>query len=306
VLYFRANLNEGAATSWRSIVRLTPKNSRVDTPDIAADGPNVYVVWTSADSGKVWLAVSRDEGLHWTRQRLATTRSKSTSGYYANPVVAADEDNLVVAWWPRQDALMKVKVSANGGRSWSGAMDMGFSTWQPAVAANSGRLAVAWPSDREFFVRTWEDGTWEPTREIGMNGKKPFTPALVLRGEDAMAVAYPLCPRSCGFKPGNLTTAALKWRYSADRGAAWTSPVTLADSVEKRPVNNEPSMVWPDGGPRAVLFDGWKPWRPIVRVYLVQGPTLDPSSAGFATGSNGPTEPMPDYEDREPGPRRTD
>ena len=303
VLYFRANLKEGAAASWRYPVRLTSKTGRIDSPAIAADGSNVYVVWTNANSGKLWLAISRDSGKRWTQQQIATTRSKGTSGYYANPVIAADADHLIVAWWPRQDALMKVKVSTDGARSWSGAVDMGYSTWQPAVAAKGGRLAVAWPSDREFFVRTWEAGTWEPTRSVNTNAKKTFTPALVLRGEDAMALAYPLCTRYCGFRPSKATEASLKWRYSADRGASWTNAATLAKSVFKRSVNNQPSMVWPEGGRRAVLFDGWRPWRAIYRVYLVQGPTLDPSSAGFAIDPSAPTEPMPDYDEREPGGR---
>jgi hypothetical protein len=281
-LYFRANLREGASASWRAIKRLSSTTGRVDRPAIAADGSNVYVAWTNANNGTIWVATSRDRGRNWSRRKVATTRSKDVSGYWGHPVIAASADRIILAWWPRQDATMKVRISKDGGRSWSAATTLGYSTWHPAVAAKDGRLVVAWPHERRLYVRTWDEG-WGPRREVDTGGKKVYSPAVALRDSDSMAIAYPVCLRNCSFKPDSpVSKASLKWRYSADRGRAWTSAVTLAGPSAGRYVNNEPSMVWPDGGRRAVLFDGWVPYKSKFRVYLIRGASIDPSSAGFA------------------------
>src|SRR5262249_41291841 len=51
VLYVRVNTNHGAAANWRTTVRLSSTAGRVGVPTIAAAGTDVYVAWTSGNTG---------------------------------------------------------------------------------------------------------------------------------------------------------------------------------------------------------------------------------------------------------------
>lgn len=305
VLYFRRNLNEGASSNWGPIVRLSSKTGRVGYPAIAADGPNVYLAWTASGSGKVMLATSRDRGKTWKKESIGTTTSKSSSGFYGAPAIAVDGNDLIVSWWPRKDTTVKVRISADGGQTFGAASVVGSASWQPDVAVRNGRFGIALARGDGLTVRLREGGTWGAFQRVpDYRTTKPQSPSLVLRGQNGVGIAWPACSRNCWFANRVVTESRLLWRYSADDGERWSKARTLAAPKKNlRMANDTPSLVWPDGGRRAVLFGGWT-WKTTnFRAYLVQGIAIDPATAGPRV-TVAADEPPPVYPDLERPPGR--
>lgn len=281
ILFFRRNFAEGGASEWRSIVRLTSKTGRVGPPAIAASDPHVYIVWVASSSGNLILAASHDRGRTFSQTQIGMARSKDASGYWGAPSIAADGLDVIVAWWPKQDTTVNVRISNDAGATFTAADVVGYATRQAAVATRDGRFGVALANGEELDVRLNEDGTWSPLQGVPRLGTtKPQAPSLVLRGTNGVGLTYPACSMNCNFETTKRTESRLVWRYSDDDGEHWSRARTLADSGTSRYANDSPSLVWPPGGRRAVLFLGWTRGTSNFRVYSIEGDSIDPASAG--------------------------
>jgi hypothetical protein len=305
VLYVRRNLSEGSASGWQRTVRLTSLSGRVDYPAIAADGPNVYLTWTDSVTGKLLLAISRDSGRTWAKQVLGTTSSRNGSGYWGAPSVAVDASHVIVTWWAKMDTTVKARVSRDGGATFDPATIIGHASWRPAVDAREGRLAVLLPLGEELWLRLYEDGAWASRQEIPrFHETKPQASDVVLRGKHGVGIAFPACKRNCYFSTRTQTESRLLWRYSTDDGESWSRATTLGGSARYHMANDSPSLAWPPGGQRAVIFEGWTWGTDHFRVYVAQGSAIDPASAGPAADLTVAGGSMPAYPDLERVPGR--
>lgn len=280
VLYVRSNRDSGEPDAWGPIIRLTSLRGRVDAPTVAADGDRVRVTWTDSVTGSIRLATSRDAGITWSTTTVGSTRSRSDSGFYGAPLVAADGDLVIVAWWPLADATVRARISTDGGATWASPSSIGASVWQPAVAARSGRAVVALSGARGLVTRTWTTEGWAPARNVPrISGTRAQMPAIALRGTDAIGLVYSACTDRCGYAGKGITRSSIGWRYSTDGGASWTPPTMLAPSIARRPTNDWPSVVWPEGQGRAVLFDGSHPRTSSREVDFVGAGSVDPAAS---------------------------
>ena len=199
-----------------------------------------------------------------------------------------DGDDLIVSWWPKKaTADVKARISTDGAATFGPAKIVGSANWQPDVAARNGRFGIALPRGNGLTVRLREGEAWGPFRQVPGRGvpsrdnNKPHAPALVLRGNNGVGIAWPACTRNCSYANRVPVQSYLMWRYSADDGEGWYKAKTLAAPKKSaRMANDKPSLVWPAGGRRAVLFDGWTSKTSNFRLYLVQGAAVDPATAG--------------------------
>ena len=86
-----------------------------------AVGPDGTVYLPREFCGKPMLAISKDEGLTWTRVKVSDVRSISQPKEGAgHPSVAIDEkNNIYYTWIAAGNRLPYLSVSKNGGKSWS-------------------------------------------------------------------------------------------------------------------------------------------------------------------------------------------
>jgi hypothetical protein len=127
-LFVRVSRDGGASWGVRDEIFTTTKSKGIGVPAVAVGDDFVAVAWTDRANGRVKLRVSRDDG--------RTFKSTTTIGQTAMSIdckkritdglvgMAAAGRRLHVAWShaPRkacQAAAIKVRSSANRGRSWS-------------------------------------------------------------------------------------------------------------------------------------------------------------------------------------------
>ena len=97
-IMFRSNTHAGSGT-WATAKRLTSSTGRVDYPQIAASGANVYIAYTDANSGDVKVLISHNRGSTWTTFTVGSTSASSGSGGRTGlPSIAAVGSSVIVSW----------------------------------------------------------------------------------------------------------------------------------------------------------------------------------------------------------------
>lgn len=274
-VYLRRNTSHGASTAWKPAIALTSTSGRVDYPVVAAADPNVYVVWTNSDTGAVRLATSHDRGATWAQTTVGTTTHKSTEGFTGVPSVAAAGSTVVVAWVSANGLVVKSRVSANAGATWSTAITLAYNARSnPAVAARGNRVAVAWTADDGVRVRTMTGGVWGALRKIGTPTSRAYQwsaqPAVAFGGTGQVGVAWTACWAGCeATNVGARRTDAL-WAESKDAGVSWRTPQVVGDAASSsaRRINDAVSIAWPIATRRIVLYNAWTPGTAYYRMML--------------------------------------
>ena len=98
-VFYTRSLDNGKTFSHP--VRVGSKNS-FGHADILAFRERLYVVWkerVDEDSMGIFLMTSDDAGVNWTREQLIN----KTNGGSDHPLLIADEDNVFLSWFTRDD-----------------------------------------------------------------------------------------------------------------------------------------------------------------------------------------------------------
>lgn len=173
-------------------------------------GPDGTIYLPKAHCGGPWLAVSRDEGLTWTRVRVA---KGSTPRGGTDPAVAVDRRGNVYYLWIANDRLPYLAVSRDGGLTWGNPMMVGAprvreSNLATIAASPTGGIALAYVGSENSLFQECGTGngcrdetimpitpTWNGYIAIAFDavGRRPlFYTARVNRLSD------PLVEGSCG------------------------------------------------------------------------------------------------------------
>jgi len=152
--------SDGGAT-WSEASQITTDPDYDYSPAIAqtTDG-KIWVVWGSYRSGNgdIWYKTSSDGGATWS------DASQITNDPYGNyyPAIAQTADGKVwVAWQSYHSGNYDIwyTTSSDGGANWSEASQFtrfsGYDECPAATALSSGKLAVAWHSDRAVNYDIW-------------------------------------------------------------------------------------------------------------------------------------------------------
>ena len=297
-LYVRVNSAHGAATTWKSTIRLTSASGRVDYPTIAAAGNDAFVAWADSNSGKVKVAASHDRGRTWKTAGLGSTSAADSSGRLGLPSVSADGATVVVAWVANAAGTIKARVSVDHGKTWGSVVVVSPSAvGSPSTAVRGDRIAVTWSFGQSVAVRQRVAGTWLPAAEAvslesqgdsgvslqDVTGPPPvYAPAVALQDSGRIALTW-----------AQVTTGGrwdLEWAESADGGASWFEAQTIGSSASSATrFNDWASVIWPTAGTRYVAWNGWTPNTNNYRLYLRTGN----GAPSGATGASLPLTPSP-------------
>ncbi|HEU0130098.1 MAG TPA: sialidase family protein [Mycobacteriales bacterium] len=171
--------------------------------------------------GQPWLAVSRDEGVTWTRTQVAKNgMNTSVSGGFGlvapgsgqsdhEAAVAADAKGNVFYLWMAKDRLPYLAVSRDGGQTFGAPLRVAppglREAWGPSLDLDSrGRLAIAYMGSTNSPRAPWT-GSYADTTFTGYLGlvqrpldRKPLIwSGPVTRGDDAAFVHGTCGPGRC-------------------------------------------------------------------------------------------------------------
>jgi hypothetical protein len=145
-IYFSASADNG--TSFNSIKNLSNNVGRSDNPQIAAEGDNVYVVWTDNSSGRdqIYFKRSSDKGnLFYPTEDLSNNNGSST-----HPQITAMGNSVYIVWSDTTTGNGDIyfKSSADNGTSFASlknlSRNLNGSAHFPQVEATGNNIYVVW------------------------------------------------------------------------------------------------------------------------------------------------------------------
>lgn len=287
-LWFRSNCVDGDPLSWNPAMRLSGGTGRVDYPVVAADGTNVYVIYTNSGNGKVMFKRSTDNGATWSTSPLATvTRldfDDPAEGFGAWPGICAGEGEVGTLWLQNPAGKLVARVSTDGGATFGGVTTLEAGNaganhnWGQCDISSDGKIAFAWTNPTALKVGVYDTGVYGAgvtvaTFSSGGTYKGGYGPAPAWSPDASkLGVAWGDCRTAGCDYFSNSDRVDLSWSESADGGATWGARELLATStVATKRINDYPSVLWLDGTTRLVHYNGWNANYSNYRLYLQVG-----------------------------------
>jgi photosystem II stability/assembly factor-like uncharacterized protein len=200
---------------------LTWRDSYSMTPDVAVNGPNIYVVWQestlSHSQWSIYLKQSTDGGATWTATRLSDWGPIGSP-----PKIAVDGQNIYVVWRDR------FRKSTDGGVTWEEEKEIGraggFGS-EPAIVVSGQNIYVVGSGyvqggNYDIFLLKSTDGgaTWETEKRLSYTASDSHKPAIAVTGQDIFVV----------WKEEKLhNNSEIYFTQSSDGGVTWETEKRL-------------------------------------------------------------------------------
>ena len=248
-VYVRKSGDAGA--SWRPPrLMSTDAATRATRPAIAAQGNNADVVWVedrSDGTARVLHARTTNAGQDWS-----APVPLSTTGRAGFPAVSRANGKVIVAWTNEASGAVYVRVSTNGGASfserrviastgfqpWIGSNDFAIEAF-PDIAISNGVIDVAYRTNkREVRLRrsTDQGASWQSTQTLLSNAHREFDLAA---GGGEVLIGYSV------FSPRGDRYLAV--RRSTNQGRTWSAPILLSGRLghwEGVPILSKRAGLW--------------------------------------------------------------
>ncbi|HEY6569036.1 MAG TPA: hypothetical protein VIZ22_02040 [Candidatus Limnocylindrales bacterium] len=264
----RVNTNHGASNAWQTAKKFEAPE-RTGRPSIAAWGSRVYVAYTDADTGNIYVATNNgvnSEDIGWLAGQAGVTTRSSTidgDGFEGTPVVAASGANVLVAWLDSDDGTIKARISTDHGHTWPDpAIDLATGqAYGMSAAADATRLALAWAAPDGIRSRVFRDDTWKATHKLASFSstgayRNGYGTSVALAGSSRLGVAWSACTRA-NCAGSSAQGVNVRWRESANNGSSWKPSVTIAShgAGSDRRINDYPSALMPDSSHRLITYN---------------------------------------------------
>ena len=294
------------------------KRGQQRSPQVAAVGSRVYVVWHDQREGepaRVWLAVSTNGG----RRFRKPIRMPAGAGDQLHPSVAADGGEVVVTWQefdsPGNDDAGRIELArfAPGGRAIGKPVRVDDGNisgkWLPAVALSGGKAVVAWIDERDrgpdgeplehvYAARQSDTGAgFGPSVRVdagapvalALHDDNKWAPAIATAG-DRVFVAW------ADFRNYNWEIFGAR---SVDGGRTWSRNVRIDDYLAGERLNERPTVAFGANGTVHAAWADLRAVEPDTNIFYARsddfGATfgaarrLDDSAAGFDPNRDTPS-----------------
>jgi hypothetical protein len=224
-IYYMRSLDAGV--TWDSAVQLSPGDSnRIFSGVIAADGPDVHVVWTASNDQALLYRRSTDAGASWPAEETLVVSPMGLSG----PFLSTGGGRVGLAWGDERDGHsngeMYYKESSDDGENWTPDTRLTFGPDTSAdgeaclVLADNYRYIVwsryNWHTyvRTAWFMRSIDNGaTWEPRVHITDDTTGQSQPMVAVVGSNVHVTWFD----SRDSAPG------IHYHHSTDFGVTWNT-----------------------------------------------------------------------------------
>jgi len=230
-IYLRRSTDSGA--TWQAAKRLTNNSGFSGSPAIAADGANVYVVWSDNTPGneEIFFRKSADYGATWS----ASSCISNNSGSSGCVDIAVYSNKIYVVWKDETSGHRQIlfRKSTDGGATWNLVKQLtnvsgSAYTENPSIALDGTSIYVAWVDnhtdyyDHALYVRRSIDSgaSWQASKRVTDDSRQPFM-------QDMAVCDSKICLVWLEDAPGNWEVYFCK---SIDSGANWQSIQRLTNN----------------------------------------------------------------------------
>jgi glutaredoxin len=192
---FRKSSDYG--NNFNRTTNLSRNNGSSISPQLAATGNNVYVVWTDDTRGNndIALTASSDQGNSFSRTKLVSRNNGSS----ISPQLAATGNNVYVVWTDdtRGNNDIEFKVSHDNGNSFSRTKPVSRnngSSISPQLAATGNNVYVVWTdnttgnTDINFRKSSDYGNNFNRTTNLSRNNASSISPQLAATGNNVYVV----------------------------------------------------------------------------------------------------------------------
>jgi hypothetical protein len=231
-IYFKA-IRVGGGASFGNTINLSHDVGFSGSPQVAANGNNVYVVWAgnNAKSSNIYFKASKNSGASFASQENLSSNNTGSSQF---PRIAVSRNNVYVVWECNIDGHHNIlfKKSINSGASFASQENLSSnntrSSFSPLVATSGNNVYVIWQdvvTDKNsdiYFKASKNSGasfgnTINLSHDVGFSG----SPQVAVYGNNVYVV----------WEDKSTGNSDIYFKASKNSGASFGNTINLSHDV---------------------------------------------------------------------------
>jgi hypothetical protein len=227
-IYFKRSMDNGDNFDRRKFV--SKNNGSSISPQIAAVGNNVYVVWSdnSTGNGEIRFRGSMDNGTNFKTKNLS-----NNPGTSSEPRIVTYQNNVFVVWSDNStgNGDIYMKISTDNANSFSTTKKLSRnngSSISPRIAAVGNNVYVVWSDNSTgngdiYFKRSMDNGdNFRRIENLSKDQTRSSAPDINVLGKSNVYIFW---------VDTNLNKKTILFRASGDNGTRFDKVVSLTKDV---------------------------------------------------------------------------
>lgn len=223
VYFTRSTDSQATSFDTNTKISTSPSGSSALTPQIAASGSKVFVVWqNSSSTDEVYFRNSTDNGVSFN----SGFRLSDNSGGAELPQIAVSGTNTYVVWhdYNHNDIIFRKSPATDTSKTFESQINLGSSgtsvSGHPQIAASGSNVYVVWEKDNAgdiYYTRSTDSGaTFSAATDLSNTASFSTYPRVAVSGSNVYVV----------WQDGG----SILLKTSTDSGATFGSAVTLGST----------------------------------------------------------------------------